>query len=90
MKILNRRQLWQLRHLDPLNFKLGALRIGKPLVAGFAFLGDLNQAVDQETQERLARDVVQAVHDRVDALPPEVAQRVIEALQREYTGASPQ
>ncbi len=49
----------------------------------------LNQAVDPGTQDRHAREVVEAVHDRVDHMSPEVAERVVDALRREFAGAAP-
>lgn len=78
---------------------LAALAGTSPLVAALLLVAEgaagihevhhLERAVDPGAQERLARRVVEAVHERVDRLPTAVAQRVVAALRREFADAGP-
>ena len=77
---------------------LAAISLTAPEVAALVLLTEgaaaihhahkLQQAVDAETQSRLAREVVAAVHERVDDMPPAVAARVLAALRHEFVGAT--
>ncbi|MDJ0521539.1 MAG: hypothetical protein QNJ90_05630, partial [Planctomycetota bacterium] len=75
---------------------LAALAGASPLAAALLLVAEgaagmheahkLHRAVDPETQERLAREVVESVRARVDRLPPEVAERVVAALRSTPAG----